>query len=102
MTSNTSFFKNKYTSFELIYLSITYMPCAFIFHGLAALNPAVGSHSFVVWWESIRPVTCEAPDPMNRCNRQLLSHVDPAIVVIMMIHQKNHFRQFISYNLVFY
>ena len=40
MTSNTSFILNKYTSFEIIDLDITHIPCAFIFHGLAALNSA--------------------------------------------------------------
>ena len=48
------------------------MPCANIFHGMAA--PILGSHSFMVGWESMRLVTHEAQDPMNRCNCQLPSH----------------------------
>ena len=49
----------------------------------------------------MRLVTYEAQKPMNRCNRQLPSHVDQAIVVIKMIDEKPNFRQFITYNLVF-
>ena len=41
------------------------MPCAYIFHGMAA--PILGSHFFMVGWESMRLVTHEARDPMNRC-----------------------------------
>ena len=70
------------------------MPCAYIFHEMAA--PILGSHSFMVGWESMRLVTHEARDPMNRCNRQLPSHVDPAIIVIKIIHEKPNFRLFVG------
>ena len=44
----------------------------------------------------MRLVTYEAQEPMNRCNRQLPSHVDPTVVVIKMIHEKPNFKQFIG------
>ena len=50
----------------------------------------------MVGWESMRLVTHEARDPMNRCNRQLPSHVDPAIIVINIIHEKPNFRLFVG------
>ena len=70
------------------------MPCANIFHGMAA--PILGSDSFMVGWESMRLVTHDARDPMNRCNCQLPSHVDPATIVIKIIHEKPNFRLFVG------
>ena len=58
MTSNTTLFLNKYTSFELIYL-----------HASATAN-----HLFVVGWNSIRLVSYKTQEPMNRSNRQLPSY----------------------------
>ena len=63
------------------------MPCANIFHGIAA--PILGSRTS---WVGID----EARDPMNRCNFQLPSHVDPATIVIKIIHEKPNFRLFVG------
>ena len=44
----------------------------------------------------MRLVTHEALDRMKRSNRQLPSHINPAIIVIKMIHEKTNLRQFIG------
>ena len=72
------------------------MPCANIFHGMAA--PILGSHSFMVGWESMRLVTHEARDPrivVTDNYRHTYTHY-PATIVIKIIHEKPNFRLFVG------